>query len=44
MPRAGLPTDVIEITGLEVSPDPPEPGQKLIINASGTVKETIDVR
>lgn len=34
-------TDLIEITNLEISPNPPERGQNLTISASGTVKEDI---
>jgi hypothetical protein len=40
----GEPSDAVEIKSLEVDPDPPKPGHKLTIYASGTVKETIDVR
>lgn len=40
----GLPTDIVEIQSISVSPDPPEPGQSLTITAIGTAKETIEVR
>ncbi|KAG8954980.1 Phosphatidylglycerol/phosphatidylinositol transfer protein [Tulasnella sp. 424] len=38
----GLPTDIVEIQSISVSPDPPEPGQSLTITAIGTAKETIE--
>jgi len=38
----GLPTDVIEVRSLTVSPDPPVPGKELTVKASGLVKETIE--
>jgi len=38
----GLPTDAIAIKSLKIDPDPPKPGQKLTIYASGTVKQIID--
>jgi hypothetical protein len=41
---SGLPTDVVQLHSLTVSPDPPEPGKDLTINASGYVSETINVR
>jgi hypothetical protein len=37
----GNPSDVIQLKSLTVSPDPPQPGQDLTINASGYVSETI---
>lgn len=40
---AGLPTDVIQLKSIEVSPDPPVPGKELTITAQGTVTRTIDV-
>jgi hypothetical protein len=39
---AGSPTDAIQITSLDVSPDPPKPGQKLTITASGVARQLID--
>jgi len=38
----GSPTDAVQIKSLRVDPDPPKPGEKLTIYATGTVKETID--
>jgi hypothetical protein len=43
-PAPGLPTDIIKLHSLEVSPDPPKPGQNLTVTASGTVLQTIEVR
>lgn len=42
-PVPGLPTDIIRLHSLEVSPDPPKPGQNLTVTASGTVLQTIEV-
>ncbi|EGG10957.1 uncharacterized protein MELLADRAFT_123977 [Melampsora larici-populina 98AG31] len=39
--NCGLETDAITIDKFEVSPDPPKPGKKLIITASGTANERI---
>lgn len=41
--RTGNPSDVITIKSLDVKPDPPRPGEKLTIYASGTVHELVDV-
>ncbi|KAG8923972.1 Phosphatidylglycerol/phosphatidylinositol transfer protein [Tulasnella sp. 417] len=38
----GLPTDIVEIQSISVSPDPPEPGKTLTVTAIGTAKETIE--
>jgi len=38
----GAPTDVIEVKSIELSPDPPVPGQDLTVTASGYVKDTIE--
>jgi hypothetical protein len=43
-PAPGAPTDIIRLHSLEVSPDPPKPGQNLTVTASGTVLQTIEVR
>lgn len=43
-PPSGTPSDIVRLRSLEVSPDPPKPGQNLTITASGTVLETIKVR
>ena len=40
----GLPTDIIRLHSLELSPDPPKPGENLTVTASGTVLQTIEVR
>ncbi|KAG0151072.1 hypothetical protein CROQUDRAFT_651592 [Cronartium quercuum f. sp. fusiforme G11] len=37
-----LETDAITIDDFEISPDPPQPGQKLIITASGTANQLIE--
>lgn len=34
-------TDLVEITNLEISPNPPERGQNLTISATGLIKEDI---
>jgi len=38
----GSPDDLVEVTSLEVSPDPPEPGKNLTVNVKGTVKQQIE--
>ncbi|KAG8990854.1 Phosphatidylglycerol/phosphatidylinositol transfer protein [Tulasnella sp. 427] len=38
----GLPTDIVQIESLTVSPDPPEPGQNLTITAVGRATKTIE--
>merc|ERR1712000_323488 len=38
----GNPSDVVTIKSLEVKPDPPRPGEKLTIYASGTVHELVE--
>ncbi|EGG10955.1 uncharacterized protein MELLADRAFT_123976 [Melampsora larici-populina 98AG31] len=40
--NCGLETDAITIDSFEVSPDPPQPGKKLTITASGTANERIE--
>jgi hypothetical protein len=40
----GLETDPIQIDSIEVSPDPPVPGQNLTVIAKGQVTEVIEVR
>ena len=40
----GTSTDLIEVKSIELSPDPPVPGQDLTVTASGYVKDTIEVR
>lgn len=42
-PAPGLPTDIIKLHSLELSPDPPKPGENLTVTASGTVLQTIEV-
>ncbi|KAF8514485.1 MD-2-related lipid-recognition domain-containing protein [Gautieria morchelliformis] len=39
---SGLPTDVIEVKSLKISPDPPKPGDELTVTASGYVSRTIE--
>jgi len=41
---SGLSTDIVKLRSLEISPDPPKPGQNLTITISGTVFQTIEVR
>jgi hypothetical protein len=36
--------DAVEVTSIQVSPDPPKPGQNLTVVASGIVKKEIKVR
>jgi len=38
----GLPTDVIQIESLTISPDPPEPGKNLTVTVSATATERIE--
>lgn len=43
----GLPgdsTDPVEIKSIEISPDPPKPGQDLTVKVTLTAKEEIEVR
>lgn len=40
----GSPDDIVELESIEISPDPPKPGQALEVTAKGYVKETIEVR
>ena len=40
----GLPSDVIQLESIVVSPDPPVPGQNLTVTVKGSAKETIEVR
>lgn len=39
----GTATDIVQVNSLEVSPDPPKPGQNLTVTASGYVSKTIQV-
>lgn len=39
----GLPDDAVSVQSIEVSPDPPVPGQNMTVTARGTVKEEIRV-
>ena len=39
----GLPTDIIQIQSIEVSPDPPKPGQELTVKVDAIVTQTIEV-
>lgn len=39
----GEETDAVEVKSIEVSPDPPKPGQNLTVTASGIVKSRIEV-
>lgn len=41
---AGLPSDAIEIKSIEVSPDPPQPGQDLTVKVKAHVQGRIEVR
>ncbi|KAG9053006.1 Phosphatidylglycerol/phosphatidylinositol transfer protein [Serendipita sp. 407] len=38
----GSPDDLIEVQSLEISPEPPKPGQPLEITAKGIVKQTLE--
>jgi len=38
----GLPTDVIQIESLTISPDPPKPGEDLTVKVSAYVTKTIE--
>ncbi|KAH7883673.1 ML domain-containing protein [Phlebopus sp. FC_14] len=38
----GLPSDVIQIKSIAVSPDPPKPGQDLTVTVAGTALEVIE--
>ncbi|EIN14211.1 hypothetical protein PUNSTDRAFT_80380 [Punctularia strigosozonata HHB-11173 SS5] len=38
----GLPTDVIQIESIEVSPDPPEKGKDLTVKVIGTASDVIE--
>jgi len=38
----GNPTDIVQLRSLEISPDPPKPGQNLTVTASGTVTQKIE--
>ena len=40
---SGHDTDPIHIETIEISPDPPLPGQELTVTVTGTAKETIEV-
>lgn len=42
--QIGLESDPMQIQSIELSPDPPKPGQDLTVKVKGTVTETIDVR
>ena len=35
--------DPVEIKSIDISPDPPKPGQDLTVKVTATVKETIEV-
>lgn len=39
----GAPSDLVEVKSIQLSPDPPVPGQDLTVTASGYVKDTIEV-
>lgn len=39
----GLPEYLAQITSIQVSPDPPKPGEDLIVTVDGTVSETLEV-
>ncbi|KAF8642278.1 hypothetical protein AX16_009550 [Volvariella volvacea WC 439] len=39
----GLPSDVIQIESISVSPDPPQPGKDLTVRVKGKAKEEIEV-
>lgn len=41
--QTGSETNPIQIKSIEVSPDPPKPGQDLTVTVSGTAVETIEV-
>ncbi|EJD51898.1 hypothetical protein AURDEDRAFT_82809 [Auricularia subglabra TFB-10046 SS5] len=38
----GLPTDAIQIKSIDISPDPPKPGQNVTIIATGTVQKQLN--
>ena len=39
----GLPEYPVDITSIEVVPDPPKPGQELTVKVDGIVTETLEV-
>jgi len=39
----GLPTDVVIIESLEISPDPPKPGQDLTVTLKARAAEIVEV-
>lgn len=39
----GLPDYPAQITSIQLSPDPPKPGEDLIVTVDGTVSETLEV-
>ncbi|KAI6007343.1 ML domain-containing protein [Pisolithus albus] len=41
--NCGLPTDVVQVKSISVSPDPPKPGKNLTLTAVGTVNEVVKV-
>ena len=42
--NTGLPDDIVQIKSIEVSPDPPQPGQNLTVKVNGYTSEPIVVR
>lgn len=42
--RAGNPTDPIHIKSIEISPDPPKPGEDLTVKVIGEATEIVEVR
>ena len=39
----GLPEYLAQITSIQLSPDPPKPGQDLTVTVDGTVSDTLEV-
>ena len=39
----GVPTDAIQLKSIEVSPDPPKPGEQLTVTVNAEVQEQIEV-
>lgn len=41
---AGLETDAVQIKSIDVSPDPPQPGEDLTVTVKATAEDKIEVR
>lgn len=42
--RVGDPSDIVTIKSLDISPDPPKPGQQLTVTVNAYTSEIIEVR